>query len=163
MLGFLCNAGQETGLSTIISQHCLAPFPGCLLGPFCYAVKALCACDHGDKTYHDDNAAKGSRLCKNRQVCFVLGSQLQSPSYQETKQGFPGTGCQVSYVLPLTHYMVSETSGIYIVGAKSLSALHHIYPCFANAKLVRRSFMFTWRTVAKAYFKRLSALLVEGP
>jgi len=42
--------GQETGLSTIISQHSLTPFPGCFPGPFCYAVKALRACDHGDKT-----------------------------------------------------------------------------------------------------------------
>lgn len=48
-----------------------------------------------------------------------------------------------------------------MVGEKSLSALHHIYPCFANVKRVLRPSMeeeeFTWRKIAKAYFKRLWA------
>lgn len=76
----------------IISQHSLPPFPGCFPGPFCYAVKALRACDHSDKTYHDDSAAKGSSLCKNKQAGLLCSRQsVPEPKLPRDKQGFPGT------------------------------------------------------------------------
>lgn len=118
-LAFLHNMEQETGLSRVISQHSLASFPGCFPGPLCYAVKALHACDHGDKTNHDGSAVKGSRLCKTSiQVCLVLSSQL--PDHATKRQnGFPGIGCQVSHALPVTqlsgrrkkknHYLLCTT------------------------------------------------------
>lgn len=94
--------GQETGLSRVISQHSLAPFPGCFPGPLCSAVKALHACDHGDKTNHDGSAVKGSRLCKNKQT-GLPGSQQSAPRPATKRQnGFPGMGCQVSHALPVT-------------------------------------------------------------
>lgn len=100
-LAFLHNMGQETGLSRVISQHSLAPFPGCFPGPLCYAVKALHAGDHGDKTYHDGSAAKGSRLCKNKQTGLPCSQQsAPSPRYRETKwvsrDGVPGISCLAS-------------------------------------------------------------------
>lgn len=100
-LAFLHNMGQETGLSRVISQHSLAPFSGCFPGPLCYAVKALHACDHGDKTYHDGGAAKGSRLCKNKQTGLPCSQQsAPSPHYRETKwvsrDGVPGISCLAS-------------------------------------------------------------------
>lgn len=80
----------------------------------------------------------------SRQVCLVLSSQL--PVHATKRQnGFPGMGCQVSHALPVTQLSGRRKK-------KSLSALHHVYPCFANAKLVLSPFMFTWRKVEKAYF-----------
>lgn len=93
-LACLHNMGQETGLSRVISQHSLAPFPGCFPGPLCYAVKALHGCDHGDKTNHDGSAVKGSRLCKNKQTGLPC-SQQSAPKRQT---GFQGWGAR--YLMP---------------------------------------------------------------
>lgn len=83
----------------------------------------------------------------SRQVCLVLNTQL--PVHATKRQnGFPGMGCQVSHALPVTQFSGSRKK----TQKKSLSALHHIYPRFENAKLVLTPFMFTWRMEEKAYF-----------
>lgn len=167
LLGFLCNVGQETGLSTIISQHCLAPFPGCLLGPFCYAVKALCACDHSDKTYHDDNAAKGSRLCKNKQT-GLLRSRQSAP---ESKLPRDKTGYSRERV-PGVLCIATDSYGqwdkwyiyIYIYSRSQVTVCFapHL-PLFCKCKTGPEVLHVYMEKGSKGLFQKTFSSLVEGP